>query len=102
MEQVNLFKEAIKIYESLDPFASIESAINKVIDNGFIISKWVYLKDQSPDRGVAKLVCLKSGFITVGYLKSDKKFKEWQLFGDITTFIYSGDEVIKWMDLPTS
>lgn len=102
MKQHQLITDLVKVHDSLSPLSSDQEAIQNVIANGFIVLKWVDLKNQSPESGIAKLVCLQSGFITVGYLRTDKELRTWQLFGDVTPLTHSLDQVTYWMDLPTN
>jgi hypothetical protein len=66
---------------------------------------WVSVEDRLPEYGIAVLLIISNGAMTIGYLKSATKtyrYRQWQLFGDMedTLCVQEHDQVTHWQPLP--
>jgi len=80
--------------------AMIEVFIDKALSPAPVTdaSKWISVNKSLPERGQAVLVCMKSGAITIAYLKLN--IQVWQVFGDLNASFDPFDEIHHWMPLP--
>lgn len=63
--------------------------------------KWIDIKHNKPELGLAVLVYLKSGIITTAYRKEIGMALFWNIFGDIDSITdFNNDEVLYWMKMP--
>lgn len=66
-----------------------------------VLEGWINMFDvRYPELGVAVLVHLKSGYITVGYRKQEQDGVYWQLFGDVIDN-HNKDQITHWKPLPS-
>lgn len=64
-------------------------------------AEWISIDDKKPNIKEGVLVCLNNGFITVAYLVETEIAYNWQIFGDLDTFLVDKkDKVTHWMPLP--
>lgn len=63
-------------------------------------NEWISIYDERyPKLGIAVMVRLKSGYMSVGYRKQEADRVAWQIFGDIID-TPNTDELTHWMPLP--
>lgn len=64
--------------------------------------RWVSIDEEKPEEGRAVNVHMKSGYITVAYIKSvGKPLRSWICFGSVFDVISEDDEVTHWQPLPS-
>jgi hypothetical protein len=86
------------LYDLLEEYAKISST--PTTQNG-----WISVEDRLPEYGIAVLLIISNGAMTIGYLKSATKtsrYRQWQLFGDMedTLCVQEHDQVTHWQPLP--
>ena len=68
------------------------------------VGGWISVRDMDapyPELGMAVMIHLKSGYISVGYRKLYEGSVSWQLFGDIAPLVQGDDYLTHWMPLPS-
>ncbi|WP_286777097.1 DUF551 domain-containing protein [Sphingobacterium sp. UBA2074] len=62
---------------------------------------WIPVNEEIPELGLCVLVALKSGLMTVAYLKDINGKKAWQLYGPIQDYFdLKTESVTDWQYLP--